>query len=105
MDRLDVRRLSVEQSNSSVIFGDRLILKAFRRTREGLNPEVEIPRFLGEQTAFDHVPRLLGWAEYQARDGMSMPVGVLEAFVPNEGDGWGWVLRTVSSSEVWSFES
>jgi maltose alpha-D-glucosyltransferase/alpha-amylase len=93
---LEVRRLSVEQSNSSVIFGDRLILKAFRRTQEGMNPEVEILRFLGEQTSFDHVPRLLGWAEYQAPDGTSMPVGVLEAFVPNDGDGWDYVLRTVS---------
>lgn len=92
---LPVRRLSVEQSNSSVIFGESLILKAFRRTQAGMNPEVEILRFLGEHTTFDHVPRLLGWAEYESPDGTSMPVGVLQAFVPNEGDGWDWTLRTV----------
>jgi maltose alpha-D-glucosyltransferase/alpha-amylase len=92
LDGLDVRRLTVEQSNSSVIFGRELILKAFRRTQQGANPEVEILRFLDEHTAFERVPRLLGWAEYQAEDGSSMPVGVLQAFVPNEGDGWAYVL-------------
>lgn len=96
LDRLDVRRLSVEQSNSSVMFGRELILKAFRRTQEGTNPEVEILRFLGERTTFERVPRLLGWAEYQAPDGRGMPVGVLQAFVPNEGDGWAYVLRLVA---------
>ncbi len=97
VDRLDVRRLTVEQSNSSVMFGHELILKAFRRTQAGTNPEVEILRFLGEHTTFERVPRLLGWAEYQAEDGSSMPVGVLQAFVPNEGDGWEYVLRLVET--------
>jgi len=96
VDRVEVRRLNVQQSNSSVVFGRELILKAFRRTQPGINPEVEILRFLGEQTTFRHVARLLGWAEYRDPGGASLPVGVLQEFVPNDGDGWAYVLRLAS---------
>ena len=96
VDRVEVRRLTVEQSNSSIVFGRDLILKAFRRAQPGINPEVEILRFLGEQTTFRHVARLLGWAEYREPGGASLPIGVLQEFVPNEGDGWAYVLRLAS---------
>src|SRR5947207_658576 len=61
------RRLTGEQSNSSVLFGDTLILKHFRRLAAGVNPDIEITRFLTERTGFRHTPRLLGSLEY--RDG------------------------------------
>lgn len=89
---LAVRHANVEQSNSSVIFGDRLILKALRRLVPGINPEIEIARFLGEHTTFDRIPALVGWAEYVAPDGASAPVAVLQPFVANRGDGWSYVL-------------
>ena len=92
---LAVRHVGVEQSNSSVIFGSSFILKALRRLAAGVNPEIEIPLFLGQHTAFDRVPALVGWAEYRAPDGTSAPVAVLQRFVPNEGDGWSYVLRSV----------
>lgn len=97
IDRLAIRHAGVEQSNSSVIFGTAFILKALRRLAAGTNPEIEVPRFLGEYTTFDRVPALVGWAEYCSLDGSSAPVGVLQRFVPNEGDGWAWVLREVSA--------
>ncbi|HEV7784834.1 MAG TPA: alpha-glucosidase C-terminal domain-containing protein, partial [Thermoanaerobaculia bacterium] len=53
--------LQVEQSNTSVRFGDRLILKLFRRLEPGINPDLEIGRFLTEETDFRHVPRVAGW--------------------------------------------
>jgi maltose alpha-D-glucosyltransferase/alpha-amylase len=93
---IPVRHAGVEQSNSSVIFGKALILKALRRLAAGINPEIEIPRFLGQFTGFDRVPALIGWAEYQGPDGASVPVGVLQQFVPNKGDGWSYVLREVA---------
>lgn len=96
-DTIAVRHAGVEQSNSSVIFGQALILKALRRLAAGTNPEIEIPRFLGQYTAFDRVPALVGWAEYQGPDGACAPVGVLQQFVPNQGDGWSYVLREVSA--------
>jgi maltose alpha-D-glucosyltransferase/alpha-amylase len=98
-DALAVRHAGVEQSNSSVIFGSTFILKALRRLATGTSPEIEIPRFLGEHTAFDRVPALVGWAEYRAPDGTAAPVAVLQHFVPNQGDGWAHVLRTISGEE------
>jgi maltose alpha-D-glucosyltransferase / alpha-amylase len=97
LETLAVRHAGVEQSNSSVIFGTTFILKALRRLAAGTNPEIEIPRFLGEHTTFDRVPALIGWAEYRAPDGSSAPVAVLQRFVPNQGDGWSYVLRKVAA--------
>jgi trehalose synthase-fused probable maltokinase len=96
-DTIAVRHAGVEQSNSSVIFGDVLILKALRRLAAGLNPEIESLRFLGEHTAFDRVPALVGWSEYRPPAGPSAPVGVLQQFIPNQGDGWTYVLRRVAA--------
>jgi maltose alpha-D-glucosyltransferase / alpha-amylase len=96
-DRIAVRHAGVEQSNSSVIFGQALILKALRRLAAGTNPEIEIPRFLGQYTSFGRVPALVGWAEYQGPDGACAPVGVLQQFIPNQGDGWSYVLREVAA--------
>ena len=93
VESMAIRHAGVEQSNSSVIFGTAFILKALRRLAAGTNPEIEIPRFLGEHTTFDRVPALVGWAEYCAPDGSSAPVAVLQRFVPNQGDGWSYVLR------------
>ena len=94
---VDVRLLGVEQSNTSVVYGGRLILKAFRRLQPGVNPELEILDFLARHTDFDRVPALAGLAEYRARDGTPASLGVLQAFVPNEGDGWSYTLRELET--------
>jgi maltose alpha-D-glucosyltransferase / alpha-amylase len=99
-EALAVRHAGVEQSNSSVIFGSTFILKALRRLATGINPEIEIPRFLGEYTTFDRVPALVGWAEYREPDGTSTPVAVLQRFVANEGDGWTYVLRRIAEEPL-----
>ncbi len=80
--------LRSEQRNTSVIFGSRYILKVFRRVEEGVNPEVEVGRFLAEKTAFANVPRLAGVIEYRRGWGEPMTLATLHAFVPNQGDGW-----------------
>ena len=86
-----VERLRGEQSNTSVIFDGALILKAFRRVEAGLNPDLEIGRFLATRTDFRQVPRLLGYSLYT---GPSLVAGlaVLQEFVPNQGDGWQYTL-------------
>jgi maltose alpha-D-glucosyltransferase/alpha-amylase len=81
----------VEQSNTSVVFGDRLILKLFRRAEEGVNPDVEIGRFLTESVGFPQVPAVTGAIDYR-RGRRHLPVGVLQSFVPNEGDAWRYTL-------------
>src|SRR5580704_3264672 len=84
-----------EQSNSSIIYGDRLILKFFRRIQEGINPDLEIGKFLTEKTSFAGVPPLAGSLEYHTRDGKQAVQGILQQFVPNEGDAWSYTLRSL----------
>jgi maltose alpha-D-glucosyltransferase/alpha-amylase len=77
-----------EQSNTSIQFDDAYILKMFRRVEEGVNPELEVGRFLGEKTSFRHVAPVAGALEYRRSWGQTMTLGVLEVFVANEGDAW-----------------
>jgi trehalose synthase-fused probable maltokinase len=93
-DALAARRLTGEQSNTSVVVGD-LVLKSLRRPQPGLNPDLEITRFLTTRTAFRHVPRLAGWIEY-AGAGEPATLAVLQEFVPNTGDGWTHVVSTLA---------
>jgi trehalose synthase-fused probable maltokinase len=90
-DALPARRHAGEQSNTSVILGAGLVLKTLRRPQPGLNPDLEITRFLTTRTPFRHVPRLAGWVEYEGADGPAT-LAVLQEFVANAGDGWRHVL-------------
>ncbi len=87
--------LQREQSNTSVVYGDRLILKFFRRVTEGLNPDLEIGRFLTEQAAFPQTPPLAGSLELRKGRGESFTVGILQGFVGNQGDAWGYTLDSL----------
>ena len=87
--------LEREQSNSSVAFDRQVILKVFRRVSEGVNPELEMGRFLAERTEFRQVAPLVGALEYVAVRQPPMTVGVLQGFVPNEGDAWQFTLDQV----------
>jgi maltose alpha-D-glucosyltransferase/alpha-amylase len=89
LDPSPVRR---EQSNTSVIYGDRLILKMFRRLQEGTNPEVEVGRFLTERTSFRGVAALAGGLEYRPAMGGPSSLAVLRELVPHEGDAWSYTL-------------
>jgi len=94
---LQPRPIKAEQSNTSIIYGDRVILKFFRRGEEGENPDLEIGRFLTEKKNFPHIPAVAGWLDYKGRDGKEMSVGILQAFVPNVGDAWQFTLKALSS--------
>ena len=80
------RPVGAEQSNSSVVFGDELILKVFRRVEPGINPDLEITRFLTEK-GFDRIPALAGWYEIEGRN-LDATLGLLQQFVPGGRDGW-----------------
>ena len=93
-----IRRGSAEQSNTSIRIGDGAILKVIRKLESGVHPELEVSRFLTETAGFTATPPLLGWAEL---DGAASGIGavtlsILQAFVPNEGDGWSWVLERLA---------
>jgi maltose alpha-D-glucosyltransferase/alpha-amylase len=76
-----------EQSNTCVVFKDRFILKLFRCLEPGINPDLEIGRFLTERS-FQHIPPVAGAIEYREGRGVPMTLGILHGFVPNQGDAW-----------------
>ncbi len=87
----EIRRLSAEQSNSSLIVGGLVIMKIIRRVMEGINPEVEMVRFLTEH-GYANTPPLLGEISRVAADGSSHTMMVAQRFVHNQGDAWQWTL-------------
>ena len=88
----EIRRLSAEQSNSSLIVGDTLVLKVVRRVTAGVHPEGEITRFLTER-GFGNTAPLYGEVVRVGGDGTPHTVGIVQGFVRNQGDGWGWTLE------------
>ena len=90
------RRIQGEQSNTSVVFGDELILKIFRRLEPGLNPELELLRFLTERE-FPNIPALGGWYAYIGRP-LEATLGILQTFVSGAIDGWALALRELERS-------
>jgi maltose alpha-D-glucosyltransferase/alpha-amylase len=88
--------LKREQSNTSVTYGDRLILKLIRRVTEGLNPDLEIGRFLTEKAEFPYTPVFAG--ALQLRKGRSEPamVGIIHGLVANEGDAWSYTQDSLA---------
>jgi maltose alpha-D-glucosyltransferase/alpha-amylase len=83
---------SAEQSNTSVIYGNKLILKLFRRLQPGENPDVEIGRFLTEVAHFPRIAPFLGEISLTAHSGEKTTVAMLQGLVANQGDGWQWFL-------------
>jgi trehalose synthase-fused probable maltokinase len=84
--------LQGEQSNSSVVYGERLILKLFRRVEMGLNPDLEISARLAER-GFPYVPPLAGGIEYRRAGHEPWALAMAQGFVPNQGDAWRYTLR------------
>ena len=83
---LDVWPLESEQSNTSVVFDDELILKCYRRLEAGINPELELLRFLTAR-GFEGTPRLEGWYSYSGRL-IDTTLGIAQAYVPAVDGGW-----------------
>ncbi len=88
----EIRRLTGEQSNSSVIIGDQAVLKVYRRLVPGEHPELEVARFLTQTAHYANTPPLLGSAEQVGKDGTKHALAVLTGFVRNQGDGWSVTL-------------
>jgi maltose alpha-D-glucosyltransferase/alpha-amylase len=84
--------MKAEQSNTSIVFGDWLILKLLRRAEEGMNLDLEIGLFLTEKSSFVHNPPVAGALEYHTYHGKPITLGILHGFVPNQGDAWKYTL-------------
>jgi maltose alpha-D-glucosyltransferase/alpha-amylase len=85
---LPVGRPKAQSSNTVVTLGERLFLKGYRRVRPGVNPEFEVGRHLTEKLRFANCVPVAGAVEYTAADGTLMTLALLQAYVPNQGDGW-----------------
>jgi maltose alpha-D-glucosyltransferase / alpha-amylase len=80
--------VKAEQTNTSLVYGDRLILKLYRRLEAGVHPELELGAFLTQRTKFPHTAPLVGALEYRTIAGETLTLGVLHGQVFNEGDAW-----------------
>ena len=100
------RVLGGEQSNTSIVFGDALIMKLFRRLEPGPNPDVEIGRFLATRTDFRGTPALLGVLHLRGPDGDAI-AGMVQQFMPGSTDAWAHVLAQLQRhrhDDTWTHE-
>lgn len=93
--RLSSKLLSLEQSNSSVNYGDQLFVKLFRKLEDGLDPDVEIIRFLSDGQKFTHVPPYGGALSYEQEGREAQILAVALGLVQNDGDAWTQTLAAV----------
>jgi maltokinase len=93
---LDARPVGAEQSNTSVVFDNEVILKVFRRLEPGINPDLEMLRFLTEH-GFANIPPLGGWYAYSGGP-LGATLGILQQFVANGKDGWELALDEIGSA-------
>ncbi|MDA8414623.1 MAG: maltose alpha-D-glucosyltransferase [Desulfobacteraceae bacterium] len=90
------RVATVEQNNTSILYGDRLLFKMYRKLEEGINPEAEILRFLAGKRSFRNVPAYAGKIEYRTGTGKSYDIGILQTYVACHGDAWGNTLTSLA---------
>jgi maltokinase len=90
----EVRPMGSEQSNSSLVLGEQLVLKLYRRIAPGMNPELEVLRFLTER-GFEHTAALEGYISYEGRP-LEATLATVQEFVPAQGDGWELALDSLA---------
>jgi maltose alpha-D-glucosyltransferase / alpha-amylase len=94
-----------EQSNSSVFLGEKIIVKFFRKIRSGLNPDVEVGRFLTSVAHFDSVPTTYGEIRVSIQSGKDASLAIAQAYVESVADGWEYSrAKLASMAELESFE-
>ena len=90
----EIRRLSAEQSNTSLILGEIAVVKIIRRVQTGRHPQTEMTRYLTEH-GYANSPALLGEMVRVDADGTPQTLIIAERFVRNQGDAWQWTLDRV----------
>lgn len=93
---LPPRLLDAEQSNSSLVYGDELILKVFRRIQPGVNPDLEVPVALAEQGC-RRVPAPVAW--FRTTHPQEATLGVLQPYLRDASDGWALALRALETGD------
>lgn len=94
-DTLPVRRVQTTQSNSSIIYGNRLILKLIRRLEAGVNAELEMGRYLTEEVSFPYAAPLAGGLVYHRPGAEPTTLAILQGYVRSAGNGWDYTFDLV----------
>ncbi len=94
-----VRAMGVEQSNSSIVIDDQIVLKVFRKLEPGINPELEVLRFL-TQREFPNIAPLHGWYDYDGAP-LAATLGVAQQFLPDAIGGWELALDKIEHDPEW----
>lgn len=85
-----------EQSNTSINFGGKMIMKLFRKVDTGVNPDLEIGRYLTDEAGYVHTPPLAGAIEYTRPGEEAITLALLQGFVPNEGDAFDFAIDVLN---------
>jgi maltokinase len=98
-ESVSARPIGVEQSNSSIVFDDRVVLKVYRKLEPGINPELEMLRFLTTHE-FDAIAPLYGWYDYDGQ-ALAATLGLAQQFLPEAIEGWELALERIVTAPEW----
>jgi maltose alpha-D-glucosyltransferase/alpha-amylase len=87
------RFMGLEQSNTSLVYNEKYVLKFFRRIFADKNPDYEMSRFLSEKKEFKNTPAYLGSINLVDSDNTNITIGLMQEMIPNEGDAWDYMLK------------
>lgn len=93
---IDSWPMKAEQSNNSIVYDNRVVLKIYRHMQEGMNPDYEITRYLTEKARFKNIPAYTGSIEYIDKSGDNYIIAMAQEFVENSGDAWSYSSDVVS---------
>ncbi|HEQ72330.1 MAG TPA: maltose alpha-D-glucosyltransferase [Spirochaetia bacterium] len=84
--------VKAEQSNTSIMYGETVFLKLFRKLHYGINPDQELTQFLTRNTGYRNISAYVGAIEYRSRPQEPVTCGLFSLYVPNQGDGWSYMV-------------
>ena len=96
IDELPLSLQRSERNNTSVVYGESFILKIFRRIEEGINPDLEIGRYLTEKSGYQGTAAVVGSIEYRRPDSQPATLAVLHRYVLNQGTAWQYTIDHLS---------
>ncbi len=94
-DKVESKILKADQSNTAIIYNDQYFFKFYRKIENEINPDLEIVRFLSENTSFRNAPKYAGSVEYKDLEGKTTVLGLLQEKVENQGDSWVMTIDSI----------
>ncbi|HQQ97433.1 MAG TPA: maltose alpha-D-glucosyltransferase [Cyclobacteriaceae bacterium] len=94
-DLIESKILKVDSSNTAILYNDQYFFKFYRKIEKEINPDLEIARFLSENTSFRNSPKYSGSIEFRDDEGKTTVFGLLQEKVDNQGDAWNMTIDSV----------